>query len=155
MFFLRVRQSFIYNVSCTETLWELYVSFFVCLLIGNAVYLRFKQIFARVEQKKYLGFTVFTIVFYDILSTLGIKFIGQWYLFRMTRMATPKEGKFNDMLHRSLHSQYIQRNINYKLLTQAILLINLIKIHPSKENIFIIIITFLSGEVQYWCRLND
>ena len=138
-----------------QKLCDSFMCIFCMLFIGNAVYLRFKQIFARVEQKKYLGFTVFTIVLYDILSTLKIKFIGQWYLFRMTRMATPKEGKFNDMLHRSLHSQYIQRNVNYKLLTQAIFLINLIKIHPSKGNIFIIIITFLSGEVQYWCRLND
>lgn len=60
-----------------QKLCDSFMCIFCMLFIGNVVYLRFKQIFARVEQKKYLGFTVFTIVFYDILSTLRIKFIGQ------------------------------------------------------------------------------
>ena len=56
---------------------------------------------------------------------------------------------------RFLYFRYVQRIVNYCVLTQAVPRINLIKISRSQVYIFIIFITYLSGEFQCCCRHND
>ena len=112
-------------------------------------------------------FTVFRIVFYEILVLLGINFITKteyfilfrlWFYFRIQHMITPKAGTRVGLLTfrtiRFLHFRYVERIVNYSVLTQTVPRINFIKLSDSQVNIFIIFITLLSGEFQYWCRHN-
>ena len=62
-------------------------------------------------------------------------------------MTTPKVGRFTNILHNTY--------IYIELQTRVVPKINLIKIFHSQLNIFIIFITFLSGDFQCVCRHND
>ena len=66
-------------------------------------------------------------------------------------MSTPKVGRLTNISHnpvRFLHFRPVQQIVNYCVLTQAVPRINLIKISHSQMSIFVIFITFITGEFQ-------
>ena len=95
-----------------------------------------------------VDFTVFKIVFYENWIMLGIKFITKTGFFLKAPMLIqnlthdrplPKQIgllTFRDI--RFLHLRSVQSIVNYSVLTQAVLRINLVKMSRSQVYIFII-----------------
>ena len=100
-------------------------------------------------------FTVFKIVFYEILIMCEIKltefFTSLCNYFWIQHLNTPKVDHVGLLTFRTirfLYFRYVQRIVKYCVLTQAVPRINLIKISRSQVYIFIIFNICLSGEFQ-------
>ena len=121
----------------------------------NCMYRQFVHVYmyARYEYEPYVEFTVTEFEFYEILIMLRIKFTRLWYESEFNTWQLPKKvGLLTFCTIRFLHFRYVQRIVNYTVLTQAVPRINLFKISHSQVNIYIIFITFLSRKFQCWCR---